>query len=165
MCLICDGGDLSQLTTLRCFNCPLLTTIPLLPNLTALICVNCPMLTTTPLLPNLTYLSCYECPLLTTIPLLPNLTYLSCYMCPMFTTIPLLPNLTRLHCIKCPWLLNDDKYDNSISNLLILQRWFKKLLFAKGLIRRSIQITPYWYDPNAHGGFFHKKHMLEYFTE
>jgi hypothetical protein len=40
MCLICDGGDLSQFISLKIENCPLLTNIPLLPNLTDLYYLN-----------------------------------------------------------------------------------------------------------------------------
>ena len=166
MCLICDGGDLSQLTTLIIENCPLITNITLLPNLTTLYCIKLPLLTNIPLLPKLTRLYYDDCPLLTNIPLLPNLTHLYCDKLPLITNLPILPSVTIIECSNCPWLPidMDNTYDDNIQNLIILQRWFKKSLLAKGLIRRSIQIAPYWYDPNAHGGFFHKKHMLEYFT-
>jgi len=116
MCIICvskeDYSQLSNLTTLDCFNCPLLKIIPKeLVNLTSLYCFNCPLLNSLPnCLVNLTSLYCSYCPLLTSIPKeLVNLTTLAC-SCPLLTSIPKeLVALTRLYCSNCPLLTNIPK--------------------------------------------------------
>jgi hypothetical protein len=103
--------------------------------------------------------------MITSIPILPNLIRLDCSRCPLITSIPVLPNLTYIRCIGCPWLINNNPdYNSNIARLIVLQKWAKRIKLANGLVRRSVQIAPYWYHPSAHGGYFHKKRMLKDLT-
>ena len=60
-----------MVTTLYCYNCPLLAALPDLPMVNYLNCSNCPLLTALPDLPMVTTLNCYNCPLLAALPALP----------------------------------------------------------------------------------------------
>jgi len=74
----------------------------------------------------------------------------------------MLSNLTHVYCGYCTWLINNNPdYNSNITRLIVLQKWAKKMLLANALVRRSIQIAPYWCHPCAHGGYFQKKRMLK----
>ena len=50
-----------NVTRLNCYNCPLLTSLPSLPNTKYLYCSNCPLLTSLPSLPLVIALNCWNC--------------------------------------------------------------------------------------------------------
>jgi len=152
---------LPNLTMLNCSHINI-TSIPFLPNLTSLFCTNT-NITSIPVLPKLTRLICSDCTLLTDLPVLPNLTRLICSDCTLLTDLPILPKLTRLICTGCKWLplLNKD-YKKNIDNLIIVQRWFKTLQTVKKIKAINKELAPYYWHPDAHGGYIHKKNMLEY---
>jgi hypothetical protein len=121
---------------LHCSNCPLLTTIPVLPALRLLYCFYCPSLTNIPYLPALRDLDCANCPLLTTIPILPALENLICKNCPLLTTIPILPALEYLDCYNCPWLPQQNpNFNTNIRKLLSLQKAFRHKRFRQRMGR------------------------------
>ncbi len=108
MCIICRKEYTDDITELNCDDCPLLQSIPLLPNLTTLDCYNCPLLQSLPLSPKLTELYCFNCPNLQSIPLLSELTYLDCSNCPKL-----------MHCIqKIPVINTNSLYIESVPKLM-----------------------------------------------
>jgi hypothetical protein len=97
---------------------------------------------------------------LTSIPNIVGLKILDCSDNRLLTSIPNIDGLETLYCSNCPWINNNKDYINNIAKLTILQKWFKRTLLVKRIIKRSMQIVPYWWAPNAHGGYFHKLGML-----
>jgi hypothetical protein len=182
MCKACTSkpGELKHVKYLCCSDCPLLTGIPNIIGLKTLYCRNCPLLTHIPNIVGLNTLDCRACPLLTSIPHIVGLEIILCSYCPLLTSIPnifglkildcsdsrlltSIPNidsLIELDCLECPWINNNKDYTNNIAKLTILQKWFKRTRLVKNIIKRSMQIVPYWWAPDAHGGYFHKLGML-----
>jgi hypothetical protein len=54
-----------------------------------------------------------------------------------------------------------EQYNQRISQLIILQRWFRKTLLIKDLVLRSKQIIPLYYAPNAIGGIREKNRLMD----
>jgi len=167
MCIICEGKYDEKTTKIDCSRCPLLQSIPLLPNLTELYCSRCPLIQSIPDLPKLTHLFCYRCPLLQSIPLLPKLTILSCSRCPLLRSIPPLPKISLLHCSGCPWLNNQENsdYKDNIEKLVKLQRRAKKTIkysrFIKYIYSRSF--TEWFFHPDGPGGKIHIKQIEKFY--
>ena len=161
MCIICTGEYDKNIIRLDCPDCPLLTSIPSLPNLTHLDCSECPLLTSIPSLPNLIWLNCPECPLLTSIPSLPNLNKLNCSNCPLLTSIPSLPNLNKLDCYSCKWLNVTLK---NLNNLILIQRRFHQMLKYFRFVRfiKSREFNEWFYAPDGIGGKYHKIQMEKF---
>ncbi len=178
MCQICDGGCNETITILDCSNCPLLTSIPDLPNLTQLDCSNCSLLVTISALPSLTRLECYKCPLLATISALPSLTELNCSNCPLLAAIPTLPSLTRLYCSYCPRLAAIPAHPrliyidchgcpwlvpSNVSKLISLQ-WFNRRNLKYFRFKHwvtSEEGVEWIYDPDHMGGWYLKKQAVK----
>ncbi|MCX6995220.1 MAG: hypothetical protein NTY13_05340 [Chlamydiae bacterium] len=96
--------NLPNCMELYCSFCPLIEVLPDLPTCTWLYCCNCPRLTALPNLPMCTDLDCYRCSLLEALPELPNCTYLDCYSCLLLASLPELPLCVQLDCSGCPLL-------------------------------------------------------------
>ncbi len=66
---------------------------------------------------------------------------------------------------QCLWLEEpmNRGYDENIKNLKIIQKWIKKMLLSKRLMRLIRRLMPLYYAPDAKGGYFHKREMLVFF--
>ncbi len=150
------------LKILHCYNCRSLTNITLINGLQELHCGNCPMLSNIPLIKGLQQLSCDNCPLVKNIPLIEELQRLKCTNCPLLTNVPTpINNIPLLYCYNCKWLKeNNYEYDNNIKKIKIIQRFIKKNILGKRLIRLIPKIIPIYYHPEYKGGYMHKKQML-----
>lgn len=173
------------LRVLNCEKCPGLIEIPMIRGLKLLICNNCPGLIEIPLIRGLQTLYCHDCSGLIKIPLIQELQILYCYNCPKLTEISLIEqnkgltidcarcrNLTQLHIPTsarlivdgCVWLNHpvNQHYNKNIKKLIILQKWLKKMLVRKRLIKLIPILIPLYYHPESKGGYFHKKEILEF---
>jgi hypothetical protein len=63
----------------------------------------------------------------------------------------------------CVWLNNDPGFGESVKKLIKLQLWFKNMYLSKRLKKLIPQLIPLYYHPDAKGGYFEKKAMLEFF--
>ena len=54
------------------------------------------------------------------------------------------------------------KFDDHIKKLIIVQRFFKKILLSKPIRRLLPLLVPLYYHPDAKGGYFHKKCMMKF---
>ena len=64
---------------------------------------------------------------------------------------------------NCTWVNeNNYNYINNIDKLIILQRWFKKIIFSKRLTKIIPLLMPLYYHPSSKGGYLHKKQLLEF---
>jgi hypothetical protein len=57
--------------------------------------------------------------------------------------------------IKCEEL-------TKIEKVIIIQKWFKRILLGRKLLKMIPRLAPLYYDPEAKGGYFHKKKMLKF---
>lgn len=159
MCIVCDPRRHETLKTrvwLNCHDCPLLTTIPVLPNLVSLYCSNCPNLATIPVgLAKLEILTCRECPLLTRLPALPRLRALYCNECPSLAALPALPALEHLDCD--PWInhhLNERLRSVRKAARTLARRRLKKLRYVR--FKKFISTPAYSAYLNAPGHIGHR---------
>src|SRR5437773_2058455 len=144
MCMICDNEDLTNSHTLDCSKCPFLTLIPIIPGLHELYCS--------------------ECPMLTEISIIPGLKKLECCWCPLLTEIPKIDGLKSLICYYCKWLrVENENFDDQLKKVIVLQRWFKKVLLSKNMVKLIPQLMPLYYHPESKGGYLHKRNMLRFF--
>ena len=144
---------------LNCSSCPLLKEIPLIKGLRTLDCFHCPLLKEIPQIKGLQVLDCYNCPLLKEIPQIEGLQYLDCSNCPLLINIPqqTIEGLHTFNYSGCKWL---ECNDTMIKKVKMLQRWFKRVLLSKRLTKIIPQLMPLYYNPEAKGGYIHKRDML-----
>ena len=165
-CSRCDSlTDIPVINGLKILDCSYnksLTRIPMIDGLEELYCIWCPQLRKIPKIESLTILSCFSCKSLTYIPRLPNLGYLNCQDCDMLTDISMNQGSYWTSAHFCKWLKENDGIDENVSKLVILQKWFKGILMSKKLLKLINQLIPLYYHPDAKGGYFHKKYMLEF---
>ena len=95
---------------------------------------------------------------------------LVCIRCPNIRVIPsTLVNLIELGCDEKPFLEkpSDPIYRNNVHKLIILQRWFKKIILANRIIRlaKSEGFIISWWDPISKGGYLAKKDITKYLEE
>jgi hypothetical protein len=142
------------LQKLRCWDCPLLTSIPIIPGMQKLDMTQCDVIEI-PVIAGLKILRCWGCLLLKTIPVIPGLKELTCGYCPLLTSIPMIPGLQKLECGGCPWLpYENDDYGRNITALVTLQRFCRKNLKywrIKNWVG-SVACTEWFYDPQNMGG-------------
>ncbi len=172
--LLTNIPSIQGLKKLYCSYCPLLTNIPSIQGLQVLDCFNCPLLTNISSIQVLQNLCCSYCPLLTCgsegacpkkahIPSIQGLKILDCSNCPLLTDIPSIQGLQNLCCCYCPWLNIDNmEYEINIKKLKILQQWIKKVILSKRLRELIPLLMPLYYNPEAKGGYMHKKKMLNF---
>lgn len=94
----------NNIKSVRCNNCPNLTTLPQWSNIESVICDDCPLLTALPRWPNIKHVSCNRCPL-TKLPLWPDVETVYCIECQNLTTLPLWPSVKEIYCSDCPNLI------------------------------------------------------------
>ncbi len=124
-------------------------------------CSNCQLLTKIPLIEGLKSLNCSNCPILKNIPLFVELQFFSCYNCILLISIPTIVKINYLNISKCKWLkISNLKYDENITKLIKLQKWFKIILLNKKLLKLIKKIIPLYFAPSAKGGYMHKKKMM-----
>ena len=81
-----------------------------------------------------------------------------------------------VYCYNCPWLnVRNVKYENNIKNLKILQKYFKKILLSKKLLKLIPRLMPFglllckarplYYHPESKGGYLHKRDMLKFISD
>ncbi len=156
---------IKSLEVLNCSRCTSLTTIPYIDRLRVLLCLNCPVITKIVCGHGLEQINCFNCTTLTHI-LDDNksqLKQLVCTLCRNLLQIP--PKKYRyLSATKCAWLSHPSnlEYDENIGKLKILQRWIKKVVIGKRIKRLIPSLMPLYYHPEAKGGYFHKKRILEF---
>ncbi len=94
--------------------------------------------------------------------------------CPSLTSIPSFTkcisnvNIYQITTIsRCKWLEKDNSrnFISNIKNLIILQKWFKRILLSIRLIKMIQNIIPIYYYPDYKGGYFHKKMMIEFIQQ
>lgn len=177
---------ISGLRVLVCSHCPGLTEIPIIRGLQTLNCWNCNGLTKIPIIHGLRELICFNCLNLTELPLIPGLQTIDCSYCSKLSNIPFIQGLRNLYCIDCrnlielPYGSEDEififiwsngclwmdfpscRYDENIKKLILLQKWMKKMIVRKRLIKLIPLLMPIYYHPESKGGYFHKKNMLEF---
>lgn len=91
--------------------------------------------------------------------------FLSCQNSRSLTNIGDTANLSWYHCSGCIWsYVRNDKFDDNIRRLIVLQRWFKKILQSKRLTKLIPKLIPLYYHPECKGGYFHKKSILEFLS-
>jgi hypothetical protein len=66
MCIICEGGNITNIQTLNCHYCPQLISIPNIEGLQHLYCPDCPQLISIPNIEGLQTLICSNCPWIST---------------------------------------------------------------------------------------------------
>ncbi len=140
----------NQLEFLDCCDCLYLIKITDLPSLKTLYCVRCPILGSITNTPNLIFLSCCDCS--------------SLVLIPYKTTDNMLPMYKNYHS-NCKWLKYHINYDENIRKVIVLQQWFKNILYMKKITNIIYQIIPLYYHPDAKGGYFDKKNMLDFFEK
>jgi len=164
----------NSMIELHCTNCPNLETINVSDKIAALYIDECPKIKKIPQLKNLKFLDCRRCPSLTTIPLIKGLIGATFVVCRSLISIPQnskvhsygIKSLRHLHVTQCHWSSvgkSWSKMSDQIEKLTILQRWFRKQILGRRLIRLIPWIMPLYYHPDAKGGYFEKKAMLEFF--
>lgn len=157
MCKICEYNqniisleDLIDMKELNCSRCANLKMIPRE-------------------LVKLEELNCSICPLLTEIPReLVNLIRLDCSDCPLVTEIPReLTKLEDICCVNCPWLNHKEnkEYKDNMNKLEKCQSIIRRNILSKKICKLAKQLIPTWWDPECHGGYFHKKRMLNDFPK
>ena len=115
------------LDKLNCSGCIKLTTIPsTMQNLTRLECYNCTSLTFLHTFKKLESLSCSGCVKLTSLPLFRRLLRLNCNYCTNLTHVPFMEYLYLIYCDGCKWLNQNKDYNNNITKLKIIQKYYKK---------------------------------------
>ena len=152
MCIICRGESLEGLQKLYCSNCPLLTSIPVIEGLQILDCYDCPLLTEIPLIEGLQELHCHNCPQLTSIPVIEGLKYYYDHM--YYTTTNYNKALIKLSENGCSWL-KPSKY--KLNKVITLQRYFKKTILIKNLMKIIPDITEVYYQPGNKGFYLLKE--------
>ncbi len=175
--LLTNIPSIQGLRELDCSNCQCLTCgskepalhrrahIPSIQGLEKLDCSYCELLTYIPSIQGLKKLFCYNCALLTNIPSIQGLRELDCSGCKLLTNIPLtsIQGLQDLHFYNCLWLnIKNKEFETNIKMLKILQQWIKKIILSKRLSELIPLLIPLYYDPEAKGGYFHKKNMLKF---
>ncbi len=126
-------------------------------------CSNCQLLTnissTTRV--SLQELNSNNCELLTYIPLIKGLQILICSNCRCLTNIPMIEGISSLYCYNCIWLKENNKeYENNIKKLNRIQKFIRKIIMSKRLIKLIAKIMPLYYHPDCKGGYMHKKQMF-----
>lgn len=159
--------DLNSLKNLNCSDCPSLTKISNVKNLEILNCSYCLSLKRIRGI-NTSILYCSHCPHLIEINI-PSIKRLllsfHCVDCRLLTNIPDIDeSITRSLIIKgCPWInLKNNNYQHNIKKLLKIQKWAKKIILYKRLIKMMPMIIQIYYDPECRGGYFHKKNLIEF---
>jgi hypothetical protein len=71
----------------------------------------------------------------------------------------------RYHITGCVWLSIEPNFKRSLEKLIYLQRWVKKRRLRIKLKNLIPRIIPIYYHPDAKGGYFDKKNMLQFFEE
>ncbi len=76
-----------------------------------------------------------------------------------------LPSKEGLDYSNCfgKWINNNNnnaRYEFNIKKLIIIQKWFKKIILSNNLKKILIQIIPIYYHPECKGVYIHKKQML-----
>ena len=137
MCRICDGEDLTSVTSLDISGCKNVIAIPILPRLTKLYCDGCTGLTAIPILSNLIELYCGDCTGL--------------------TEIPILPSLTKLQCNDCYWLKRSPEntkeiWENKIKRLVKAQTIFRKYISKKKFYRFKCAYNLWFFHFNPEMG-------------
>lgn len=177
--------NIPGLRSIWCVRCPKLTEIVAPAGLYYLNCIECKSLTQIPQISG--YLFCISCPKLTKISITGGISIIHCDGCISLTHILYddfscnsFRNFSCNRCRNliqtpsgidnlfgnygCPWLnhRSNQGYEENIKKLVILQRWMKRLIVRKRLVRMIPRLMPLYYHPLAKGGYFHKKHMLEF---
>ena len=154
-----------NLKELGCNSCTSLTSLDLRSNikLTRLWCNNCTSLTSLDLHSvNLTILWCYNCRSLTNLDLRKNkyLTTLWCYNCTSLTSLDLPKGYHGyIDCSDCPWITQNKEFSSNLQRLIIIQKWYRKLLIIKYM--KSQEFIEWIYSPNNIGGRLYKKWLLK----
>jgi len=158
-----------NLTKLWCFYCISLTSIISSEGITSinliqLECSSCTLLNSLDLRSNINLLSlgCSSCKSLTSLDLRSNINLktLWCDNCSSLTSLDL-PKGYRgnIDCSKCPWITQYKNFPNNYQRLIIIQRWYRKLLLIKYM--KSQEFIEWIYSPTNIGGRLYKKWLLK----
>ncbi len=166
---------IERLQKLYCSDCPLIIEIPKFTGLKHLDCRNCLSLRVIPMLINLEVLFCSHCPLIKEIPLFRRLKKLDCSNCRSLTNLPSrywsfvrteklqYEKMDLFDCSECKWLnIQNKEYQNNIKKLIFLQKWIRRILLSKKIITLIPCIIPLYYHPDAKGGYYHKKKLMQF---
>ena len=88
---------------------------------------------------------------------------LNCSYCPLllYNKKSIIDNIEFIECFGCKWInKNNVEYEYNINKLIILQKWFKRIITSKRLKKLIPKLMPLYYDPESKGGYFHKKKMF-----
>ena len=185
MCLICDyeGTTLEGgFQILDCHGCKNITSIPVIKGLQQLYCGGCTNLESLPNIPGLQKLifwgcekikiipniktllliNCMKCPGLTSIPEIKGLKHLNCTGCTNLINLPKIDDLRNIYCKDCPWLkhFKNPNYEENIRNLVILQKFFKRILASRKLLRIAPILVGVWYSPGCHGAWLAEREFV-----
>jgi len=173
--------NIEGLEELTIRDCPLITEIPCIKGLKGLEIINL-SIRHLPNIPGLKCLCCFRLPLLKEIPNIIGLKTIVCYYCKLIKEIPIsgieivksigcpllinitdISNIKEFRCDGSKWLEHGNiLYLHNINKLAILQIWFKKVILRRRILILLKHLIPLYYHPNAHGGYIHKRNMMEY---
>lgn len=115
-------------------------------------------------------LVCQDCRNLKKIPFIEDLQSLRIEKCNNLIDIPYDINCSDknviqdtecfIDIVECKWLdTGSDEFGDNLRKLIFLQKWVKKMILRKRLIKLIPKIIPLYYAPEHKGGYFHKKEM------
>lgn len=187
-----DVYDCAALSVIPCikglkklyiWNCPSLSILPSIKGLKVLQCKSLKNLIEIPMIEELKTLICEDLPKIAKIPDIHGLEKLWCWNCPGVKEIPFIEGLednihiygcrnlikipypeTKYVPYYCPWAhhIYNFGYQKNINILKFLQKWLRRMMVRKKLIRLIPRLMPLYYHPLAKGGYFHKKDMSEF---
>ena len=119
-------------------------------------CNGCTKLKSIPYIPSLERLHCGGCTSLKNIPDIPGLKFLVCAFCRMIIHRP---KAAMFDFTGCVWINHRHNfwYKDNISKLIVLQKWFRKCLSSKKLIRIIPILTEIFYSPYSRGALLASK--------
>lgn len=154
-------------------NCPNLSEINGSCGLTYLYLLSCPKFVKIPQLKNLKCLVCLDCDSLTKIPMIKGMETIRCVGCRLLTQIPQhsrkhsygVKTLYQVTVTDCHWSeLSKEKKEmrDQIEKLVKLQKWYRRMMLSRRLTKLIPCLMPIYYHPQAKGGYFEKKYLLDF---
>jgi len=91
-----------------------------------------------------------------------NLELINTIGCRMLTNISLYKTPSIFLSGDCPWITQNKNFTYNLRNLIIIQRWYRRLVLIKYM--KSQEFIEWIYNPSNIGGLSYKKKLLKDFN-
>jgi hypothetical protein len=75
-------------------------------------------------------------------------------------------DIKTLDCSGCPWISKGKQgFEERIQKLIVLQRWYRRMMLYRNYLIRIDEIVPIYYHPDCKGGYFAKRRIRDFILD